>query len=37
VSFPFSPLVSFLNIFQVLQCLCIIFHVFQFFLSYSRS
>jgi hypothetical protein len=30
VSFSFSAFVSFLAIFQVLQCVCHIFHIFQF-------
>jgi hypothetical protein len=36
LSFSFSLLVSFLSIFQVLQCAFLNFHVLQFFLSYSR-
>ena len=33
----FSTFFSFLAIFQVLQCVCLIFHDFQCFLPYSRS
>jgi hypothetical protein len=37
VSYSFSKLVSFLTIFQVLQCAFLIFQVFQCFSPYSRS
>ena len=35
--FSISELVSFLDIFQVLQCTFLIFHIFHCFLPYSRS
>jgi len=35
--FSISVLVSFLDIFQVLQCTFLIFHIFHCFLPYSRS
>jgi hypothetical protein len=37
LSFAFSLLVSFIAISQVLQWACLIFHVFQYFSTYSRS